>query len=375
MTTAPSLGLASGLQTCLVSRGWEVIVVSAPGPQLDAYCEADGVTARPLEMRRRPSIKDDLHSIQAWRKILRSERPDVVFYGTPKVSLLASVAGCLERQANRVYILRGLRLEGTRGPKRVFLQAFERLTFACSTSVISVSPSLSRAAVRANVTMRRPLQLFGLGSSNGVDTEAYRPVVGDDRLALRSTLGLREDVPTIGFVGRINRDKGVGDLLEAARELAAGSAKFQLLLLGGNDGSDVSELIESVRASGVHVVAPGHVNMSRDYYALMDILCLPTYREGFPNVVLEASACEVAIVTTEATGARDSVVPGVTGVRVPARSPQRLAAALKELLADPARRTALGRAGRVHVIENYARHQVQERLVDYFDSLVKAGDR
>lgn len=360
VTVDISLGLMRGFPQYLVRKGWDVHIVSSPGRGLDALAQADGVTVHALRMERGPSPFRDLISLVRWIRLLRRIRPDVSSIGTPKAALLGGIAARLTRVPYRVYVLRGLRLETARPRMRAVLTQMEKLACWSAHCVLSVSESLRNAALGLGIVRPSKIVVLGRGSSNGVDTEAFEGSRFKESHinALRTELGLAPDVPTIGFVGRLTADKGLAVLAEARKILAVQAIDHQLLIVGGIDGGSAQESLRLVRNSGRAAVETGHVNNTAIYYQLIDILCLPTFREGFPNVVLEAGASGKPTVTTNATGAVDAVVDHISGIVVPVGDAHALANELKVLIGDSELRATLGTAAQKYVKQNFQQSDV-----------------
>ena len=200
---------------------------------------------------------------------------------------------------------------------------------------------------------RAKLHLLGSGSSNGVDVERFSPGPG----ILRARLGLPPDAPVVGFVGRLTRDKGLPELVEAFDAILAAKPQAHLLLVGWFDASeDALDRDLRIRIKNhprIHMT--GYVADTAPYYRAMDVMVLPTWREGFPNVVLEAAASGIPVVTTLCTGSRDSVVPEVTGLLIPPGYPAAISEAVLQLLRNPERRCRMGKAARAWVLENYVK--------------------
>jgi glycosyltransferase involved in cell wall biosynthesis len=207
-------------QTCLVlparlralkAAGFRVVLICSPGALLDRIAREENVETLPVPMRRGIAPLADFIALNRLCRILRQLQPDVTEFSTPKAGLLGSLAARLCRVPVRVYMLRGLRLETLTGLKRRILLAAERIASACAHHVVCNSWSLRVKASALRVAPPAKLRLIGSGSSNGVDIERFSP--GPDRI--RKVLGIPRDVPVIGFVGRITRDKGVPELIEA----------------------------------------------------------------------------------------------------------------------------------------------------------------
>lgn len=367
VTVPISLILMRELPDLLVDDGWDVHIVSAPGPELSRLASQAHVTVHPLRMKRDPSPLSDAGSLVQWIRLLRSVRPHVVSVGTPKASLLGAIASWITRVPRRVYLQRGLRLETATGPLRGVLAATEWLTIRASHSVVAVSPSLRSTLVRLRLGPASKMVVLGSGSSNGVDVGFFTNErnIGSAR-EIADELGLDPHSPVVGFVGRLAADKGLSELAEARTLLKERGIDHQLLVVGGSDAVAGASHPTTAGAFGSKTFFTGAVANTAPYYQLMDVLCLPTYREGFPNVVLEAAAAAVPTVTTIATGAVDSVKPGVTGLLVPVRSAAGLASALAELLQSPELRRSMGSAAHEWVDAEFRRDRVARLHADFY---------
>jgi len=368
VTSDLSLSLMRGLPQYLASRGWDVHVVSSPGPGLDALRGEQGLTVHALRMAREPSPLADARALLSWISLLRRVRPDAISVGTPKAGLLGGLAARWTRVPWRIYHLRGLRLETTTGVRRSILAILERTAMASSNMVISVSASLRQRVVDLGLVDGSRIRVLGHGSSNGVELPA-RPPSTEERAAARQRLGLEPQPPVVGFVGRLTPDKGL-DVLAAARALLAErGVDHQLLIVGGVDEQADPAILDALRSVGRPPIETGQVPDARSFYAAMDLLCLPTLREGFPNVVLEAAAAGIPAVTTDATGAVDSVVDGATGLIAAVGDPGSLADRLQELLeATAGARRAMGQTARERAGRDFSRDQVWALFADALGS-------
>ena len=370
VTVDLSLRLMAGFPQFLAAHGWDVHVVCSPGARLDALSGVDGVTVHAITMAREPSPLSDLRSLVAWVRLLRRLRPDVISVGTPKAGLLGGIAGRLTRVPGRVYMLRGLRLETSTGVSRRIFTLLERLAVRSANVVLAVSPSLAARARELGVAPADKLRVLGAGSSNGVNITAFDSETFDDAHLdlIADNHGLDRHVPTIGFVGRLTADKGLDLLTEALSELIARGVSHQLLVVGGSEQAAGARDVDQPSA-----IYTGHVDHPEPYFQLIDVLCLPTQREGFPNVVLEAAAASKPTVTTDATGAVDSVVDGVTGFVVPRSSSSALSGALATLLTEPALRERMGRAARARVETDFTNEVVWARHLEFYRGQLADG--
>ncbi|TFB66754.1 glycosyltransferase family 1 protein [Cryobacterium sp. Hz7] len=368
VTVDISLTLMRGLPAFLASEGWEVHVVTSPGPHLEGLVGISGVVAHAIPMKRNPSPLRDIVSLFSWISLLRNIRPDVISVGTPKAGLLGGIAGWLTGVPKRVYHLRGLRLETAGGVQLAILAAMEKLTARVATHVLSVSHSLRDRVVEGGLVPADKIVVLGSGSSNGVQLEDFDQAaftVGDIE-ALRDQLGVLPDLPVIGFVGRLTEDKGLSVLAQAREILEKDGVDYQMLVVGGFDGPEGEDQLAAVNAHGRPALVSGYVSRPAIYYRLMDIFCLPTLREGYPNVVLEASASSLPTVTTNATGAFDSTIDGLTGLIASAGDATMLALALRSLIERPELRVEMGRNALARVSTEFSREQVWQLLKDYY---------
>lgn len=365
VTIDDSLQFHNGLPAALVEDGWEVHIVSGNGRRMRALAELDGVETHPIEMRRGPSPIRDIGALIQWVHLLRRLRPDVTLIGTPKAALLGNLAGAICHVPRRIYNLLGLRVETASGPFRTVLLAMERITAKSATEVLAVSASVERLAVDLRLFRADKSIVLGRGSCNGVDLERFRELA---RLGSGCPVGaerLVEGLPVIGFVGRLTRDKGLPVLAEALRLLADRGRAVQLLVVGGVDDSSGQTALRTLSSTGQTVVTTGYQEDPDPYYALMDVFCLPSLREGLPNVVLESMASHTVVIASNATGNIDLVSDGQTGILVEKHSGEQLAQAIEHAIDDPAGSEAMAKRAYDFVAEELSRTSVQQRIRSY----------
>ena len=360
-------------QTCMVlgpriralrEDGFRIVLLASPGELLDRTASAEGVERVAIPIERGMAPWADLISLVRIWILLGRLRPDVVEFSTPKVGLLGNLAAAARRIPQRVYLLRGLKLETSFGWRRLFLLAAERVASACAHVVVCNSESLQERAFTLGIASSAKLRLLGGGSSKGVDLRRFSP--GKSRV--RALLGWTESAPVVGYVGRLTRDKGIPELVEAFESILGAEPEARLLLVGWFDASedalDIHLRAWIDRHPRIHCT--GYVEDTAPFYRAMDVMVLPTWREGFPNVVLEAQATGIPVVTTISTGARDSVLPEVTGLLIPPGYPQAICAAVLKLLHDPTMRRRMGAAARAWVREHYLERRVLRLTTDFY---------
>jgi glycosyltransferase involved in cell wall biosynthesis len=374
VTSAISWGFYKGAIESLRDAGFDSILVSSPGEKLVGIAREARVNYEAVPMNREATPVRDLVSLWRLCRIIRRVRPTITNVGTPKAGLLAGLAAYFSGVPCRIYTLHGLRLETTRGLRRALLTFMERIACACAHRVICVSPSVRRRAIEFRLVPPEKTVVLGSGSHGGIDVNRFSPSVRNSpaKVFLAEQLGIPQGVPVIGFVGRFTRDKGIEELIAAFTQLRLTRPSLRLLLVGQfEDGDPVPADVRSKIEVDRNIVCAGQVVDTAPYYGLMDVIVLPSHREGMPSVPLEAQACGVPVVTTAATGAIDSVVDGLTGFLVPVGSAHALAAKILILLLDLEMRTRMGRAGRDRIMREFRQEMVTCALVEEYRRLLQ----
>lgn len=359
------------------AAGFDVSLLSGPGPMAAALAAAEGAHLIEIEMARDMAPARDLASLLAIVRALRRLRPHVVNAGTPKAGLLVLLAARLARVPCRIHTLHGLRGETLRGLRKHLITALTRLTCALAQRVICVSPSLAERAVSAGAAGARAVIVLGAGSANGLDLARFTAGAAGLRAAqaLRAARGIPAGAPVLGFVGRVARDKGVVELAAAWARLRTRFPDLHLVIVGAPDATDaVPAQVERALDADARVHRLGQLDDPVPAYLLMDVLALPTYREGFGYALIEAAALEIPVVATRVTGCVDAVVDGVTGTLVPPRDVAALSAAIGAYLDDPDLRARHGHAGRARVAGAFGQEALWARLHrEYIDLAARAG--
>jgi glycosyltransferase involved in cell wall biosynthesis len=366
-------------QTCMVlparlralkAAGFRVVLICSPGELLDRIASQEGIEAFPVLMKRGIAPMADAISLIRLCRALRYLRPTVTEFSTPKAGLLGNLAARIAGVPVRVYLLRGLRLETLTGLRHRLLRFAERAASACAHHVLCNSKSLRAKALALGIAPAHKLHMIGNGSSQGVDIFRFSP--GPSEI-IRQTIGIPPGVPVVGFVGRLTRDKGVPELIEAFDVILQTIPSARLLLVGWFDQSDdaVDESLRRRILCHPGIVYTGYVADTAPWYRAMDVLVLPTWREGFPNVVLEAAATGIPVITTLSTGSRDAVLPEITGLLIPAGYPQAIVEAMLRLLRNPSERFRMGRAGRAWIIERFVNGYVLGLTIGFYRRLLE----
>lgn len=348
------------------AQGFHVHVMTSPGNYLQDFARAEGATAHAVRMERRITPFRDLLSVLQIRKAIRKIRPDIVHASTPKGGLLGTIAARLAGVPVVIYHIRGLAFTGGTGLQRTLLKTTERIAARLAHKVLCVSQSVRAEAVAERIVPFEKTVVLGSGSSNGVAASSrFNPesVSAGARNVVRTQLGIPNDAVVIGFVGRLVRDKGVVELADAWETVAARHPNSWLLIVGPWETRDpVPEQTRRSLDRHPRVIFAGEREDMAPLYCAMDLVVLPTYREGFPNVPLEASAMNLPVIATRVTGCVDAVVDGITGTLVTARDPDALSSAMSRYIEDADLRKNHGRAGRRRVLSDFTPESVWDAL-------------
>jgi glycosyltransferase involved in cell wall biosynthesis len=361
-----ALGFLEGQPQYFQERGFEVTVLSPERRNGEwEVARPEGVSLMDLPMELEIAPLQDLASLWRLWRTMRAIGPAVTNVGTPKAGLLGGFAAWLNRVPCRFYTLHGLRFETTKGWKRRLLVLAERLACRFAHRVVCVSQSVRGKAIAAGLTSPERAVVFGSGSCNGVDAARFAATPERIKQAgeLRRQMGIPQQARVALFVGRLTRDKGIPELMEAFLRLEKQFPELRLVLVGCFEDADPlpGETLAGLKAHP-RVIFAGAVKDTPRYYAMADVLVLPSHREGLPTVVLEAYAAGKPVVGASATGIIDLVTDGENGVLFPVGDVAALTAALAKILNDKAWARELGRAGQERVKREFEQERIWEAL-------------
>jgi glycosyltransferase involved in cell wall biosynthesis len=359
-------------QMCFIRQaGYDVTGISGSGPDVPVV-EAAGVRHIAVPLTRRFAPWADLVALWRLYRVLRRERFTIIHTHTPKGGLIGQYAALLARVPIRVHTIHGLYFPGHMNPKRRWMYVLlERLQMRFSHMNLSQNPEDIPVAVAEKMSAADRIRLLG----NGIDVVRFDPATqsAERRAATRAALGLAASHKVVGMVARFVAEKGYREMLRAAQILREKVPEVRFIFVGPVDSAKDDVLdARLVDEMGVADVAQflGLQTDLPDLYAIMDVLALPSYREGFPRVPMEAAAMGVPAVVTNVRGCRQTVDHGVTGLVVPPRDADALAAALLELIADDAKRCRFGRAAREKALAQFDERRVFARVTDAYEELV-----
>ena len=363
-------GLLKG-QLKYLNQFFEVVGVAADTGKLKTVSEREGIRVVDIPMHREISLGADLKCLWLLYRLFRKERPEIVHANTPKGSLLSMIAAKLARVPHRLYLVTGLRYQGANGWLRRILMTMERITCFCATKVIPEGQGVKQILIQDHIT-RKPLQVIHNGNINGIDTSYFSPEAVDiSREQMRQQLQLTDEDFAFIFIGRIVRDKGMNELAQAMRKLQESHPQCKLILVGRfeTELDPLADGNEDFFKQSPNVRFVGYQSDVRPYLLAADALVFPSYREGFPNVVLQAGAMKLPSIVTDINGCNEIIQNGINGVIIPPRDKESLINAMITFMESPEKIKKMAAQTRPLITSRYEQRDVWEALRKMYESL------
>lgn len=357
----------------VMRQKYQLLAVSSPGPELQTITER-GTPAKAVKMERQISPIADLCSLIKLVRLFHRERPDMVHSITPKAGLLSMVAARITGVPVRLHSFTGLVFPTSRGFKRCLLMLTDRLTCACATHIHAEGQGVRSDLLGYGIT-KKEVRVLHHGNIRGIDMPLYTTddAMRREAAAIRERYGMAEDTFAFIFAGRLVRDKGLVELMEAHARLRDEGYRTHLLLVGIEEPADpLPEQTRAVISADPTVHFTGKwVEDLRPYYMAAQALVFPSYREGFPNVVLEAGAMGLPSVVTDINGSREIIEDGNNGLVVPPHDAQALYTAMKSIVKNRAAASRMGAQARKEVEEKYDARDIRQALLDYYSEILE----
>lgn len=368
-TVATSLNVFCRGMLKKLSEKYDVVAVSTPGDELNEIAQREGVRTVGVPMTRPISPINDLVSLLRLVKTFLRERPDMVHSITPKAGLLSMIAAWICRVPVRMHTFTGLVFPTATGLKQRVLMLTDRITCACATHIVPEGEGVKYDLQHYGIT-RKPMNVLGYGNVRGVDMAHYCRTAE----VMAKADGIRQsDVFTFVFVGRIVRDKGIGELVDAFSRLNKEISGTRLLLVGYYEDTDpLDGAVRQEIDNNPAIVMAGRQTDVRPWYAASDALAFPSYREGFPNVVLEAGAMGLPSIVTDINGSREIISEGENGVIVPAHDADALYEQMRRMVRDQSFTARLAANSRRMVAERFDKRFVEKCLLDYYEEVINS---
>ena len=354
-----------------LSEKYEVVGLSSPGNDLDIVGEREGVRTIAVPMERHISVFKDFKALVKMIGVFRKEKPTMVHSMTPKAGMLCMVAGWLTGVPVRIHTFTGLVWPTSTGLKRRILMATDWLTCACATHVIPEGEGVKNDLLNNGIT-KKPLKVLGYGSCKGINLEYFQ---ASEKLKVES-----EQLRIPGgfmflYVGRITRDKGINELVEAFVRLHKEHPNTRLILVGSSEDSldpvslSTKALIAQVENS-IEAVGAKYGDELLAYYAAADCYVQPSYREGFPNTVLEAGAMDLPCIVTDINGSREIIKNRVNGMIVEPQNEEALYRAMNIMLTSKIDRENMAGRARKMIADRFEQGFVRKCLYDFYDKVL-----
>lgn len=370
-TTIPLTFIFFKGQPRLWKEEYDVCAISSEPDNLKRFAEEEGIRYRHIPMKREISLFADVVSLFRWIWLLLKERPYIVHGNTPKAALLSMVAAWITRRPVRIYMCHGLRYQGTEGKLRKLLMTMEKIACSCATHVISVSKGVADIMVADGLCKKEKMIVVGYGSAGGVDMEKFNP----DKVErdVRKELGIPEDAFVFAFVGRIVGDKGVNELVGAFNRIKEKEHNVHLLLVGPKESvqDPINEKTASTIENNHSIHAVGMQQDVRPYLKATNAFMLPSYREGFGMVLIEAGAMGLPCITTNITGCNEIIIPGENGAIVEPRDEEALYKEMKKWVENPDIVKTMAAKSRKMVEDRFECHKVWEEYYKFYKRLCK----
>ena len=371
--------LLKGQLRFMASNGFDVKGVSSEGEELREVHENEGIAVEAITMSRKITPFQDLKSLWEMWNFLRKEKPQIVHTHTPKAGIIGMLAARLAGVPHRLHTVAGLPLMEATGTKRKILNFVEKLTYSSATRVYPNSKGLYDFILQNNFTQSNKLKIIANGSSNGIDTTFFSPdqVTEIERVTLKEKLNIQPDDFVFVFVGRIVSDKGINELIKAFSELQTVENKpagIKLLLVGGLE-NDLDPLNPETLAEinqNKDIISVGFQQDVRSFFAIADALVFPSYREGFPNVVMQAGAMGLPSIVSDINGCNEIIIEGENGLIIPSKNVEKLKEKMLTLAKDKNLYTKLKGNSRRMIENRYEQSVVWNALLEEYEGLLQS---
>lgn len=368
ITTVPiSLDKLLDGQLRFMGQFYDVTAISSEKEYLEKVGQKEGVATFHLDLTRKITPLKDLSAVWKLYRFFRKHKPFIVHTHTPKAGIVGMLAAKLAGIPNRLHTVAGLPLLEAGGMKRKVLDFVEKATYSCATNVYPNSYGLMDIIRKNRYCPASKLKVLAHGSSNGIDTTRFslQHFSAEQRTDLRNSLGIGPADFVFVFVGRLVGDKGINELVAAFDTLCQERNDIKLVLVGPSENHlDPLEMAtEQTIRSNKNIIGAGYQSDVRPYFAISDALVFPSYREGFPNVVMQAGAMDLPAVVSDINGCNEIITDGKNGLIVSVKSKSAVYRAMRRLLAEPALFEALKSNARDMIVNLYEQKTVWEAIL------------
>lgn len=316
--------LLKGQMSFMTRNGFKVIMVSSDGPEIPEIMKSEKCDHVIIPLTRKITPFKDLFAIFKLVILISRIKPDIVHTHTPKAGMVGMISAYITRVPVKLHTVSGLPLMEVKGLKRKILNFIESLTYHCADRVYPNSEGLKDFILKSKFARSKKLKVLGYGSSNGIDTSFFDPNIytQKEKETTRHELGLNSDDYVFIFVGRLVGDKGINELIQAFNDLSLLYESIKLLLVGPyeNDLDPLNSETLSIINSNPQIISTGYQNDVRRFFSIASALVFPSYREGFPNVVMQAGSMGIPSIVTNINGCNEIIIDNNNGLIIEAKS-------------------------------------------------------
>lgn len=374
ITTVPvSLDKLLSGQLGFMNQFYDVVGISSDQDYLKIVGEKEGIRVWNLEMTRQITPIKDIAAVIKLYRFLKEEKPEIVHTHTPKAGIVGMLASKVAGVPHRFHTVAGLPLLEATGLKRKILNFVEKATYSCATKVYPNSFEMQRIIIELNLAKTGKLKVLGNGSSNGIDTSYFsKSHFSTDILTdYRSKLGITASDFVYVFVGRMVKDKGLNEMVKAFAQINANHPNVKLLLVGDYE-NELDPLLPDTLAeikSNPNILEAGFQKDVRPYFALSNALVFPSYREGFPNVVMQAASLELPCIVSNINGCNEIISHQNNGIIIPVKDTEKLKSAMELILTDSDLYQQLKNNSRASITSRFEQKILWEAIKEEYDSL------
>lgn len=360
-------------QMSFMNNYFEVTAVSSDKKKLEEVGDKEKVSVFYLELTRKITILKDLKAVFNFYKFLKKEKPFIVHSHTPKAGLVSMLASKLAGVPNRLHTVAGLPLLEATGLKRIILNKVEWLTYICATKVYPNSFELKKIIIKENLAKEKKLKVIGYGSSNGINLEYFNSnkFLKEDITSKKTKLNIKQEDFVYIFVGRIVKDKGINELVESFKKINKKYNNTKLLLVGPfeNDLDPISDKNQKEIKQNSNIIEVGYVEDVRPYFLMANVLVFPSYREGFPNVVMQAGAMGLPSIVSDINGCNEIIKNNINGIIVPVKNNTILQQSMEKLLLEKGLYLKLKENARVQIESKYDQKFIWNEILEEYKNL------
>lgn len=374
ITTVPlSLDKLLEGQLKFMQKNYEVIAVSSEKEYLEKIGQREGVATFHLEMTRKITPIKDLLAVLKLTWFLIKTKPEIVHSHTPKAGIVGMMAAFFARVPNRLHTVAGLPLMEATGNKRKMLDFVEKLTYSFATKVYPNSKGLYEIILKNKYCKSEKLKVLANGSSNGINTTFFSNSHFSfaQKEDLKNQLGIQQDDFVFVFVGRLVADKGINEMISAFRKLKINHPTAKLILVGPLEpeldplSAETLEAIENVK----EIISVGYQQDVRLYFSISNCLVFPSYREGFPNVVMQAGAMELPSIVSNINGCNEIIIQKENGLIIPVKDEKILLEAMSAVMEDIVLYEHLKANARLMIVNRYEQTVVWKALLNEYEKI------